>query len=336
MRASDFKLLKMTNRSSLVFPPACTWVLSQAQQGMSDFDNNLAHRPVRSRRSVLYVPANRPRAMEKVRSLACDTVIFDLEDAVGPAEKLVARDTLRDWFSESRSSAETVVRINALSSDWGMEDAEAACAWRPDALLLPKVSRAGDIHRVQNLLTSLAAPPQLRLWAMVETPLAIANSIAIAETGRQPNARLDCLIAGTNDLAKETGVALQPGRPHLSVWLLQLVLAARTAGLDALDGVYNDFRDGEGFERECRDGRAMGFDGKTLIHPAQINATNRAFGVSDTDIEKARAIVAAFARAENSGRGVIQIDGRMVERLHLEQAETLLARAAMQTEGTGT
>ncbi len=302
---------------------------------MSDNDNNRACRPLRSRRSVLYVPANKLRAMEKVRSLACDTVIFDLEDAVGPAEKLTARDALRDWFCEPRPRMEAVVRINALSSDWGMEDAEAAQAWRPDALLLPKVSHAGDIHHAQKLLTSLAAPPELRLWAMIETPLAVANSIAIAETGRQPDARLDCLIAGTNDLAKETGVALQPGRPHLSVWLLQLVLAARTAGLDALDGVYNDFRDGEGFKRECRDGSAMGFDGKTLIHPAQIDAANRLFGVGDTDIEKARAVVAAFARPENSGRGVIQMDGRMVERLHLEQAEALLARAAMQTEGTG-
>ena len=228
------------------------------------------------------------------------------------------------------------MRINALSSDWGMEDAEAAQAWRPDALLLPKVSHAGDIHHAQNLLTSLAAPPELRLWAMIETPLAVANSIAIAETGRQPDARLDCLIAGTNDLANETGVALQPGRPHLSVWLLQLVLAARTAGLDALDGVYNDFRDGEGFERECRDGSAMGFDGKTLIPSGADRRRQPAVRRRRRRYRKGPRRRRRLSRdPENSGRGVIQMDGRMVERLHLEQAEALLARAAMQTEGTG-
>ena len=299
-------------------------------------DMNLTHRPVRSRRSVLYVPAGKLRAMEKARELPCDTVIFDLEDAVGSADKLAAREALRDWFSDPRPTGETVVRVNALSSDWGMEDAEAASAWRPHALLLPKINHAGDIHHAQNLLTGLSAPPDLRLWAMIETPLAIANCVGIADSGRQPDARLDCLVAGTNDLVKDTGVALQPGRSHLSVWLMQLVLAARTAGLDAVDGVYNDFRDAEGFEWECRDSRAMGFDGKTLIHPTQIDAANRLFGVSDADIEAARNVVTAFSRPENSGRGVIQIDGRMVERLHLEQAEALLARAALQTEGAGT
>ena len=301
---------------------------------MDSEKSELTHRPIRSRRSVLYVPASKPRAMEKARDLNCDTVIFDLEDAVGPSEKLAARNALENWFSLPRPAGEFVVRINALSSDWGMADLGAAGAWGPDAVLLPKVNEPDDIQHAQKLLDD--APVQVRLWAMMETPHAIANAIPIANTGRQPGGRLDCMVAGTNDLAKDTGVALEPGRAHLSVWLMQMVLAARTAGLDIIDGVYNDFRDLDGFDRECQEARNMGFDGKSLIHPTQIEAANRIFGVSDADAEAARTVVAAFARPENNGRGVIQIDGRMVERLHLEQAEALLARAALQKEGTAT
>ncbi len=294
----------------------------------------LTHRPLRSRRSVLYVPASKPGAMEKARVLNCDTVIFDLEDAVGPSEKLAARNALERWFSLPRPSGEFVVRINALSSEWGMEDLGAVGAWGPDAVLLPKINEPDDIHHAQKLLDD--TPAHVRLWAMMETPHAIANAIPIANTGTQPDGRLDCMVAGTNDLAKDTGVALEPGRSFLSVWLMQMVLAARTAGLEIIDGVYNDFRDLDGFDRECREARSMGFDGKSLIHPTQIEAANSIFGVSDADAEAARTVVAAFARPENDGRGVIQIDGRMVERLHLEQAEALLARAALQKEGTAT
>jgi citrate lyase subunit beta/citryl-CoA lyase len=298
---------------------------------MTDPENNAPgnSRPIRSRRSVLYVPASNARALEKAATLASDSVIVDLEDAVGPDEKRAARQAVQTWFlQQNQPGKEYVIRINALSSEWGLEDIRAACRCGPGAILLPKVNAAEDILRAEDLLAGLSAPPELRLWAMIETPRAIANSMSIAATGNRSHARLDCLIAGTNDLAKDTGVQLLPGRPYLSVWLMQLVLAARTAGLDVLDGVYNDFRDDPGFEVECRDGSHMGFDGKTLIHPSQIETANMVFGASETDLEAARSIVETFLMPENTGKGVIQIAGQMVERLHLEQARSLLAKAA--------
>ncbi len=294
-------------------------------------DTVAGERLPRPRRSVLYVPASNRRALAKVTSLPCDAIIVDLEDAVGPDEKQPGRDALADWFGDARPAGrECVVRINALTFEWGPADLDAACDCQPDAILLPKVETADDIRRVEADLNERSMPTALRLWAMIETPLAIANAVAIAATAGQPGSRLDCLVAGTNDLAKDTGVALLPGRPHLSVWLMQMVLAARAVGIDAIDGVYNDFRDRQGFERECADGKAMGFDGKTLIHPGQIETANRIFGFSEDEVATARAIVAAFARPENAGRGVIQMDGRMVERLHLHQAEALLAKATLQ------
>lgn len=285
-------------------------------------------RPVRPRRSVLYVPASNARAMEKVAGLACDAVIFDLEDAVGPNDKLQARTSLESWFSSRPdNNKETVIRINALASEWGTDDLETAAQCAPDAVLLPKVERAGDVLEVSTMLSDLGS--KTRLWAMMETPRAIADAVSIAETGLSADGRLDCLVVGTNDLAKDSGVALPQGRPFMQPWLMQIVLAARVAGLDALDGVYNDFRDLEGFRSECQAGSLMGFDGKTLIHPFQIESANDAFGAGDDEIANARAIVAAFSAPENAGKGVLELNGRMVERLHLEQAEKLLAKAGV-------
>ncbi|WP_136658000.1 CoA ester lyase [Nitratireductor sp. XY-223] len=303
----------------------------------SENNNGAGNRPIRARRSVLYVPANNKRALEKAADLACDSVIFDLEDAVGPDDKEPARQALRDWFAQARSTdKEYVIRVNALSGAWGRDDIGAACACEPAAILLPKVYGAGDIVAAQALLKERNASPDLRLWAMMETPRAIADALAIADTGLGPEARLDCLVAGTNDLAKETGVAVPDGRRFMTSWLMQIVLAARAAGLDALDGVYNNFRDTEGFRAECDEARQMGFDGKTLIHPSQIDPANTAFGVSPRLVEDAKQIADAFARPENKGKGVISLNGRMVERLHLEQAQRLLKKAAMQrNEGTG-
>ena len=301
-------------------------------------DNTGKHaRPIRARRSVLYVPANNARAMEKAENLSCDAVIFDLEDAVGPDDKETARQALSEWFTASGNDRkEFVIRINALTSPWGQDDLEAACACRPSAILLPKVNGAGDIGDIDALLAERNTDAGLRLWAMMETPRGIADAIAIADTGLESGSRLDCLVIGTNDLAKETGVALPDGRRFMTSWLMQIVLAARAAGLDALDGVYNNFRDMEGFRAECTEARLMGFDGKTLIHPSQIEPANAAFGVSKQAIADAREIAEAFAMPENRGKGVIRINGRMVERLHLEQAEKLLKKAAMQQgEGTG-
>ena len=290
-------------------------------------------RPVRPRRSVLYLPANNPRALDKLSGLSCDSVVFDLEDSIAPDARDEARENLRRFFSEGRSAAlpagmEKVIRINALSSQWGSEDLLAARGCRPDAILIPKVDAPDDIMAVQDALEQTDAPPGLRIWAMIETPRGVMNAGQIARAARSDGARLDCFITGTNDLIKETGVASLPGRPWLSSWLMQIVLAARAYGLDVLDGVYNDFKDEAGLSRECEEGKAMGFDGKTLIHPAQIEQANKAFGIASEQLAEARAIADAFALPANQERGVINLDGRMVERLHLEMAERLIEKAA--------
>lgn len=282
----------------------------------------------RPRRSVLYVPADKDRALAKIASLDCDAVILDLEDAVAPENKSMAREAMRRFLGKNRPRhCEVVVRINPLASEWGTEDLLAARAVHPDAILLTKVDGPRDVLDADDALDQTDAPPGLALWAMIETPKALFNLGAIAELGLNPAARLTCFVTGTNDLVKETGILATPDRRYLTPWLLQIVAAARAGSLDVLDGVMNDFRDAEGFRRECIDGRNMGFDGKTLIHPAQIEAANNIFAPSDAEIADAESIVAAFARPENAGKGVIRIDGRMVERLHLAQAEKLLAKA---------
>ncbi|MDP2119406.1 MAG: CoA ester lyase [Hoeflea sp.] len=296
-------------------------------------EHSLPSRPVRPRRSVLYLPAGNERALAKLPDLGCDSVIFDLEDSVAPEAKAEARESLRTFFADGRAGAlpagmEKIIRINALSSPWGGEDLLAARGCRPDAILIPKVDAPDDIAAVEDALEQTDAPAALRLWAMIETPRGVMNSGQIARMGRTDGARLDCFVTGANDLIKETGVAALPGRPFLSSWLMQIVLAARAYGLDALDGVYSDFKDEAGLVAECRDGHAMGFDGKTLIHPSQIAAANRAFGVDPSRLADAQAIVAAFALPENAGRGVISLEGRMVERLHLEMAQRLIDKAA--------
>ncbi|MDF1608248.1 CoA ester lyase [Hoeflea sp. YIM 152468] len=291
-------------------------------------------RPVRPRRSVLYLPATNARALDKLPGLGCDSVIFDLEDSVAPGNKEEARESLRGFFKDGRAKAlpagmETIVRINTLSSPWGGEDLLAARGCKPDAILIPKVETPEDIVAVEDALAQTDAPATLRLWAMIETPRGVMNAGQIARTARTDGARLDCFITGTNDLIKETGVAPLPGRPWLSPWLMQIVLAARAYGIDVLDGVFNDFRNQESLAQECRDGQAMGFDGKTLIHPSQIAPANAAFGIASEQLAEAKAIAAAFALPENQARGVISLDGRMVERLHLDIAERVIEKAAL-------
>jgi citrate lyase subunit beta/citryl-CoA lyase len=285
---------------------------------------------IRPRRSVLYVPVSSEKALAKLASLACDAVIFDLEDAVAPEEKAAARERLRQFFSgQADARYERIIRLNPMASEWGAEDLLAARACRPDAVLLSKVDTPRDILEANDALDEMDARPELQLWAMVETPRAMLNLGPIAELGRDPSARLACLVAGTNDLVMETGTRATPDRRYLMPWLMQMVLAARAGGLDVLDGVSNDFRDLENFAAECAEARNMGFDGKTLIHPAQIEPANTAFSPSETEIAEAEKIVTAFARPENAGKGVISLDGRMTERLHLRQSERLLARAGL-------
>lgn len=286
------------------------------------------HQP-RPRRSVLYVPASNERALAKIGQLACDCIIIDLEDAVAPDDKAQARERMTALFAarQAMPASEMVIRINALSSPWGAQDLSAAISCRPDAILLPKVETTRDVLDANNVLNQQEADAQLSLWAMIETPRAVLNIGAIAELGRDHSTRLACLVAGTNDLVKDTRIRPEKDRRLLTPWLMQIVLAARAGNLDALDGVANNFTDLEAFSAECQQGRDMGFDGKTLIHPAQIEPANRVFSPSAQEVEAALAIRAAFAEPQNRNKGVISLDGAMVERLHLEQAEQLLAKA---------
>ncbi|WP_064696423.1 HpcH/HpaI aldolase/citrate lyase family protein [Rhizobium aegyptiacum] len=289
--------------------------------------------PLRSqllRRSVLSVPAINVRALQKSHSLDCDAVIFDLEDSVAPETKGEARENLRGFFAgPPLAGKERIIRINSLSSEFGAADLDLVKALLPDAVLLPKVDEPRDITEISVLLADAEAPEGLRIWAMIETPRGVLNVGAIAESGSTPGSRLDCLVVGLNDLRKETGVLQQPGRSFLVPWLMQVILAVKAYGLDALDSVFNDFQDAEGFDVECGQGRAMGFAGKMLIHPAQIAAANRHFGPSAEEIAEAQAIISAFADPAARGLNVINANGRMIERLHLVQAEALVHKARL-------
>lgn len=279
------------------------------------------------RRSVLYVPAANTRAIDKARDLPCDVIVFDLEDAVAPAMKGQARENLsRAFAAQPFTAQETVIRVNALDSAEFADDLRAAAACRPDAILLPKVNTSADLERFAAALGTIADGPPPRLWAMIETAAALHHLDGILHAGQGSRPRLDCLVVGTNDLAKETGVYPGEGRAYLLPWLMSVVLAARRYGTDVLDGVWNDFGDRAGFDSEVLQSVRMGFNGKTLIHPSQVEPANAAFTPSDAAIAEAHAIVAAFARPEHAAAGVINLDGRMVERLHLEQATRLLAR----------
>lgn len=291
-------------------------------------------RPVRLRRSVLSVPAINRRALEKTHGLDCDVVIFDLEDSVAPEKKAEARDNLQRFFAETPlAGRETVIRINGLSSEFSAADMKLVLSCRPDALLLPKVNGPEDIQTAADHLAEGEAPENLRVWAMVETPRAVLNAAAIAEYARTAGTRFDCFVIGLNDLRKDTGVPEEPGRTYLVPWLMQVVLAARAYGLDVIDSVSNDFKDLGAFEQECAQGRAMGFDGKMLIHPAQIAAANRVFGISPEALDEALAVIAAFADPATAGLNVITMDGRMVERLHLQAAERLVHKAGLDPQG---
>src|SRR5229473_2226374 len=252
---------------------------------------------VRPRRSVLYMPGSNARAIEKARTLAADALILDLEDAVAP------------------------------DAPWGGEDLAAAAAATPDAILLPKVSTPEDLAAIGARLDALGAPAKIRTWAMMETPLAILNAREIAAAAGEPATRLSGLVMGTNDLAKDTRAKILPGRAPMLAWLTTCVAAARAYGLDIVDGVFNDIADAQGFARECAEARELGFDGKTLIHPSQIEPCNAAFSPTEDEVASARKIIAAFDLPENRDKGVVRIDGRMVERLHADMARRTVAIA---------
>ncbi len=283
---------------------------------------------IRPRRSVLYMPGSNARALEKAKSIPADALILDLEDAVAPEAKETARaQVCAAVKAGGYGHRELIIRVNALDTPWGKADIEAAAAAAPDAILLPKPGTGADIVRATEALARAGAPDKTRLWAMIETPLAILNLQDIAAASQRQGARLSCFVLGLNDLVKETRADLSINRRPALYWLSAALTAARAYGLDALDGVYNNFRDAEGYKRECVHGRRLGFDGKTLIHPDQVAVANQVFAPPEAEVAFARKIIAAFAQPESKGKGVITVEGRMVELLHAEMAARTVAIA---------
>lgn len=283
---------------------------------------------IRPRRSALYMPGSNARALEKAREIAADVLILDLEDAVAPDAKATAREQVCAAVKAGGyGRRELVIRVNGTATPWFEADLAAAVEARPDAILIPKVSDPETLVEIGNRLTTLGADLSIAVWAMIETPLAILDVERIARAARDPATRLTCFVMGTNDLAKETRARFVPGRAPMLPWLTSALLAARAHGIDILDGVHNELRDEAGFQAECEQARDLGFDGKTLIHPAQVAPANAVFAPDEAELTRARAIIAAFDLPENAGKGAIQLDGRMVELLHAEMARRTVALA---------
>jgi citrate lyase subunit beta/citryl-CoA lyase len=283
---------------------------------------------IRPRRSVLYMPGSNDRALDKARTIPADSLILDLEDAVAPDAKVAAREKVCAAVkSGGFGRREVVIRVNALETPWGAADLHAACEAQPDAILVPKVARPGDVISAAKILRACHAPDKLKLWAMMETPMAIMNVHDIAAVGTEPEHRLACLVMGTNDLAKESRARMHFNRFAVVPWLAMTIVAARAYHLDIIDGVYNDFRNEAGLREECEHGRTLGMDGKTLIHPNQVGPCNEIFSPTAAEVEWSKKIIAAFDLPENKSKGVIVVDGSMVERLHLVQARRTVAIA---------
>jgi citrate lyase subunit beta / citryl-CoA lyase len=291
---------------------------------------------IRPRRSVLYMPGSNARAIEKARSLPADAIILDLEDSVAPQSKEAARQQVADAVKAGGfAPREVVVRINGLDTQWWLDDLNIIAHAKPDAILLPKVSDPNQFNDVIERLIDVGAGHEVRIWAMMETPLAMLRADRIAAAARDPETRLTAFVMGTNDLAKDTRTRIMPGRAGMLPWLMTCVAAARAHGVEIIDGVYNDLGNAEGFAQECAQARDLGFDGKTLIHPNQIAPCNAVFSPDAAEVAQARKIIAAFDLPENHGKGVVALDGRMVERLHADMArrtvaiaEAIAARAA--------
>jgi citrate lyase subunit beta / citryl-CoA lyase len=283
---------------------------------------------VRPRRSVLYMPATNARAIEKARSLPADGIILDLEDAVAPDAKDEARtQAVAAVKAGGFGAREVFVRINGLDTPWAIADLNAAVQAAPDAILIPKISDPRMLEMIGTRLLDMHADHRIRVWAMLETPLAILRAHELAALARDTETRLAGFVLGTNDLVKGSRARIVPGRAPLVPWLATCVAAARAYGLDILDGVFNDLQDAAGFEAECAQARDMGFDGKTLVHPNQLAACNAAFSPTDAEVAEARRIIAAFELPENRDKGVLQLDGRMVERMHADMARRTVAIA---------
>jgi len=279
---------------------------------------------VRPRRSVLYVPGSNARAIEKARALPADGLILDLEDAVAPSAKAQARSAVEEALAAGGfGPREVTVRVNGASTPWGAADLAMAARSGADAVVLPKVEGAGEVRAAERALEAAGAPATLELWCMIETPRGVLASADIAAA----TARLACLVMGTSDLVKDLRARHTPGRAEVLVALGTVLLAARANGLAALDGVHLDLADDAGFEAACRQGRDLGFDGKTLVHPRTIEAANRVFAPGETEVAEARRVIAAHAEADAAGKGVVVVDGKLVEALHVENARRLVALA---------
>jgi len=279
---------------------------------------------LRPRRSVLYMPGANARALEKAKGIPADALILDLEDAVAPEAKKEARERVcAAAASGEYRRREIAIRVNGLDTGWHADDVRAAAQAGPAAIVVPKINSADDVHAVERALEAGGAPDHTRIWAMVETPIAMLHCEQIAGS----SARLAVLVMGTNDLAKELHAAHVPGRLPLLTGLGLCLLAARATGTVILDGVYNAIKDPEGFEAECLQGRQLGFDGKTLIHPSQVEPCNRVFAPSEDEVNEAREVVAAWDEAQAAGKGVVTVNGRMIESLHVDNARRVLAQA---------
>jgi citrate lyase subunit beta / citryl-CoA lyase len=286
----------------------------------------------RPRRSVLYLPGSNARALEKARTLPTDALILDLEDAVAPDAKDTARAQVADAVSAGGFGyREVLVRINAADTAWFADDVAAVAGIPADGVLVPKVSSVAAVAEVEAALAAAGAGDDLALWAMLETPRAVLDA---AEVTRASD-RLVGFVMGTNDLAKELGAAHVPGRAPMLTALSWCLLAARDAGKVIIDGVHNDLDDAEGFAAECRQAVELGFDGKTLIHPRQLEPCNDAFTPTEAEVEHAREVIAAFEAAVAEGRGVVTVGGKLVENLHVEQARKVLAVVAALTDREG-
>lgn len=278
----------------------------------------------RPRRTVLYMPGANDKALEKAKGLACDSIIFDTEDSVAPDMKEAARDKVAAAVASGEyGHRELTIRVNSADTEWHEADLRSAAEAGPSGILVPKVNSAAEVAAVERIIESAGVPDHTHLWAMLETPAAIENAVEVATSSE----RIEVLVMGTNDMAKELHAALVEGRAPLLWGLARCVNAARYAGKVILDGVYNDVRNSEGFAAECTQGAEMGFDGKTIIHPSQIEPCNSAFSPSDDEIEYSRRVIEAWDAGLAEGRGVITVDGKMIENLHVDNARRALAVA---------
>lgn len=283
---------------------------------------------IRPRRSVLYMPGSNARALEKAKTLPADGVILDLEDSVAPDAKESARQQVADVVKAGGfGSREVFIRVNSLDTPWHADDLTAAAHAAPDGIVVPKISSPAQLEIIGQRLLDMGADHKTRVWAMIESPLAVFNVLSIAACAKDSETRLAGFVMGTNDIAKDTRARQVPGRWPMIGWLMDCIAAARIFGIDVLDGVYNNVGDADAFAKECEQGRDMGFDGKTLIHPNQIAPCNTAFTPSDDEIAWARKMIAAFDLPENKNKGVVSIDGRMVERLHADMGRRTVAIA---------